>query len=131
MFAQQEATDVEAARIALSWFHCSGTDFVTKSEETAARGDSHRPARPAPVVHMDGDRWLVERRTRPRSEGEGGGSGACGGPLKRAQAGLDEQGELVVAAAAMRDRGRSPTGLGTGPADDTRCDAATASRAWP
>lgn len=48
------------ARITLSWFRGTGTDFVTRSEEMVRSGTTSTHRLGPPVVHVSGDRALVE-----------------------------------------------------------------------
>ncbi|AHH18563.1 SnoaL-like domain-containing protein [Nocardia nova SH22a] len=46
--------------VRLSWFRGNGPDFVTASEDMAARGDKGVHRMHPPIVEIDGDRALVE-----------------------------------------------------------------------
>ncbi|MFE0415678.1 nuclear transport factor 2 family protein [Streptomyces tendae] len=50
----------EDALLRLSWFCGSGAEFVAESRKMAARGDSSVHRLSPPVIHLDGDRALVE-----------------------------------------------------------------------
>ena len=48
------------ASVRLSWFNGTGADFVTESEAMSDRGDKGLHRMSPPVVHLDGDRAVVE-----------------------------------------------------------------------
>jgi hypothetical protein len=50
----------EDSVVELSWFQGSGTDFVRATRDMAGRGDYAVHRLSPPVVHIDGDRALVE-----------------------------------------------------------------------
>lgn len=57
---QMRSCFAEDSTVRLSWFRGSGADFVTGSERMAARGDTAVHRLSPPVIHLEGDRALVE-----------------------------------------------------------------------
>ncbi|MCO5970971.1 nuclear transport factor 2 family protein [Actinoallomurus soli] len=57
---QMRSCFADDATVRLSWFRGSGADFVTESEKMARRGDTTVHRLSPPVVHLHGDRALVE-----------------------------------------------------------------------
>ncbi len=57
---QMRSCFAEDATVALSWFRGSGYEFVAESEQMTGRGDTATHRLSPPVVHVRGDRALVE-----------------------------------------------------------------------
>jgi hypothetical protein len=57
---QMQSCFADDATVRLSWFHGSGAEFVAESEKMAGRGDIAVHRLSPPVVHLHGNRALVE-----------------------------------------------------------------------